>query len=398
MPNWFRHISAQIKAPVFINQGIGGSLLVTEGNFTGGSSATTAIQAPATSKKGVVFLRNIKTSGYAAALATGDANTIVPGANISEYAYPAPTSQFPSSLTSLNLDDVPNTPEYINSNFANWASVESYGAACSPNSGKDATSCIQAAMNSGKPIIYFPFGGYWMSSTIHIPSSVRTILGMNSVLSSAMRPGGYPNGDGKHRAAYCTIQFDGTGPNPVEFRNFNFYQATQGNTLCYNGSAPLVLADILGGINISNTASGTGTIYIENVAVPRATYDLRSNQHVYARQYNVELGTQVHVTANGGIWWMFGFKSEGAGLLWNVSNATFELLGLFGSSAPGPSPNPAFVFKNSSFSLAGITTKPKVEYGGFGDERLHDPQGASKWPVVERNRLWVVFRRQLGRG
>jgi hypothetical protein len=339
---------------VFVNQGTG-SLLVTDGNFTGGAPNVTAIQAPATSTRGVMFLRNIKTSGYAAALATGTENKTVPGANVSEYAYPLPTSQFPSPLTSLNMDNVPNTPEYMDSNFSNWANVGSYGAACSPNSDRDATSCIQAAMNSGKPVVYFPFGNYWMSSTVHVPSSVRVVLGMNSVLSSATGSGARPNGDRKHRAEYCTIQFDGTGSNPVEFRNFSFHQATQSNTFCYNGSAPLALADILGAINISNTASGTGTIYLENVAVPNATYNLRSNQHVYARQYDVESGTQVHVTTNGGIWWVFGFKSEGAGLLWNVSNATFELLGSFSSGAGGPSPDPAFGFRNSNFSLAGVT-------------------------------------------
>ena len=356
MPNWFRQVFANISAPVFVNQGTG-SLLVVDGNFTGGSSNTTAIRAPATSAGGVMFLRNIKTSGYAAALATGSANTVVPGADISEYAYPAPESKFPSTLTSLNLPNIPNTPEYVDSNPSDWASVGSYGAACRPNSGKDATSCIQAAMNSGKAVVYFPFGGYWASSTIHIPSSVRVVLGMNSVLQSATGPGGYPNADGKHRAAYCTIQFDGSGSHPVEFRNFSFHQATQSRTFCYNGSAPLVLADIIGGVNISNTSSGSGTIYLENVAVPNATYHLGADQHVYARQYDIESGTGVHVTTDGGIWWMFGFKSEGAGLLWNVSNATFELLGSFGTTAHGPSPSPAFIFRNSQFSLAGVATK-----------------------------------------
>jgi hypothetical protein len=211
-------------------------------------------------------------------------------------------------------------------------------------------------MNSGKSIVYFPFGRYWASATIHIPSSVRVVLGMNSYFQSAQLPGTSPNGDGKHRASYCTIQFDGNGANPAEFRNFSFHQATQANTFCYNGSAPLVLADILGAVNISNTARGTGTLYLENVAVPNATYNLGSNQHVYARQYDVESGTHLHVTANGGIWWMFGFKSEGAGLLWNVSNATFELLGSFSTTAGGPSFDPAFVFKNSDFSLAGVTS------------------------------------------
>jgi len=355
MPNWFRKVSANIGVPVFVNKGRG-SLLVTDGEFTDGSSKTTAIRAPANSAGGVMFLRNITTSGYAAALATGAANTVVRGADISEYAYPEPASLFASTMTSLNLPDIPKTPEYIDSNFSDWASVGRYGADCRPNSRKDATGCIQAAMNSGKPVVYFPFGSYWASSTIHVPSSVRVILGMNSVLQSATGPGAYPNGDGKHRAEYCTIQFDGSGPHPVEFRNFSFHQATQINTFCYNGSAPLVLADVLNGVSISNTSKGSGTIYLANVAVPNATYNLGPKQHVYARQYDVESGTGIHVTANGGIWWVFGFKSEGAGLLWNVSNATFELLGSFSTTARGPSPHPAFVFKNSKFSLAGVTT------------------------------------------
>ncbi len=368
MPNWFRQVSANIAAPVFIDQGAG-SLLVTDGNFTGGSSNTTAIRAPATSAHGIVFLRNIETSGYAAALAIGSANTIVPGADISEYAYPAPASQFPSSMTSLNFPNIPNTPEYIDNNLSDWASVGTYGAACNPNSGKDATSCIQAAMNSGKPVVYFPFGGYWASSTIHIPSSVRVVLGMNSVLQSAMRTGAYPNVDGKHRAAYCTIQFDGSGSHPVEFRNFGFQQSTQSNTFCYNGSAPMVLADISGGVNISNTSKGSGTIYLENVAVPNANYDLGPKQHVYARQYDIESGTGVHVTTNGGIWWMLGFKSEGAGLLWDVSNATFELLGSFSTTAHGPSASPAFVFKDSDFSLAGVATKANGWHTAVSEKR-----------------------------
>jgi hypothetical protein len=382
MPNWFRQVFSNISVPAFINQG-SGSLLVTDGNFTGGSSNTTAIRAPATSAGGVMFVRNIKTSGYSAALAVGSGNTAVAGANISEYAYPEPAAQFPSAMASLNLSNIPNTPEYIDNNLSNWASVSSYGAACTPNSGKDATSCIQAAMNSGKPVVYFPFGGYWASSTIHVPSSVRAVLGMNSVLQSATGTGAYPNGDGKHRAAYCTIQFDGSGSHPVEFRNFGFQQSTQSNTFCYNGSAPLVLADTSGGVQISNTAGGSGTIYLENVAVPNANYHLGQNQHVYARQYDVESGTGVHVTSNGGIWWMFGFKSEGAGLLWNVSNATFELLGSFGTTAHGPSSSPAFIFKNSNFSLAGVATKAN----GWGISVSETKNGTTLNTPV--NRKWL---------
>jgi hypothetical protein len=381
MPNWFRKISADIQVPVFVNQGKG-SLLVTDGNFINGSPNETAIHVPATATGGVVFLRNIDARGYAAALATGPPLTVIPGSHIGEYAFPEPTSQFPTNLASLNLPDIPNTPEYIDNDFKNWASVSAYGPACRPNSGQDATGCIQAALNSGKPVIYFPFGNYWASSTLHIPSGVHAVLGMNSFLSSAVRPGAYPNGDKNHRASYCTIQFDASGPHPVEFRNFSFFQATQNNTFCYNGSAPMVLADILGAINVSNTNHGTGTVFLENVAIPNASYNLLPNQRVYARQYDVESGTQVHVALTGGTWWVFGFKSEGSGLLWNVNDATFELLGTFALAQGGLSSDPAFKMTRSTFSLAGISTTSggwAIAVSEAGEQEARNQQVNGKW-------------------
>jgi hypothetical protein len=360
MPNWFRQVSADINVPVFVNQGKG-SLLVTEGVFNGGSADVAAIQTPATSSGGVVFLRDIDAYGYAAALSTGSDNTLVPGGHLEEYAFPAPTSQFPSRMTSLNLQNIPNTPEYMDSNFSNWASVSSYGDNCTPSSGRDATSCIQSAMNSGKPIIYFPFGDYWSSSTIHVPSSVRVILGMNSQVSSAASPGQYPMADGKHRANYCVFEFDGNGANPVEFRNLNFTVSTQpvgpnAGSVCYNGSAPLVIANSLDGVNPLSTSNSSGDIFLEDVAYPNANWQLKPTQHVYVRQYDVESGPGTHVNVSGGVWWVFGFKSEGSGLLWNVSNSTFELLGTFALAQRGVSPNPAFKMVNSHFSLAGIAS------------------------------------------
>jgi hypothetical protein len=143
----------------------------------------------------------------------------------------------------------------------------------------------------------------------------------------------------------------------------NFTIATQPaganvGSICYNGAAPLVVADTMDGVNLTSTSASSGDLYLENVAWPNGTFNLKSTQHVYARQYDVESGSGTHVTVNGGIWWMFGFKSEGSGLLWNVNNSTFELLGTFALAQGAQSPNPAFKIVNSKFSLAGVSSTP----------------------------------------
>jgi hypothetical protein len=273
MPNWFRQVSSVNSVPVFLNQGKG-NLLVVDGRFTGGASDVSAIEHPASTSHGVLFVRNLTTSGYRSALAT---------------------------------------------------------------------SGIQAAMNSGKPVVFFPYGEYLTSATIHIPSTVRKVIGSNSWIAGLY---------GK-RQNFPTFSCESNSGQTVEIRNFTFDIATIGNpTVLNNCSSDLVLADLFDANGYVNTPWGSGALYLENVAIPGpSTFN---NQTVYARQFDVEARGRVHVTVNGGQIWVLGYKTEQADGLWYVSNATFELLGQFSSAAGGPSAVPAFTFIDSNFSLSGV--------------------------------------------
>ena len=58
----------------------------------------------------------------------------------------------PSTKLSLNLP-IEETPTYFDETLSNWQSVGNAN-------GTDDLAAIQAAMNSGKSTIYFPFGWF----------------------------------------------------------------------------------------------------------------------------------------------------------------------------------------------------------------------------------------------
>jgi Pectate lyase superfamily protein len=341
MPNWFRSISSTNSVPVFVNQG-SGTVTIVDGNFARGSTSNSAILNQASDAGGLMFVRNVSTSGYKSAIATGRKNTTVQGANIAEYASIA-LSQFPSAMKSLNLP-IEETPEWVDNNFADWADVAAYSPDSQPNSRRDATAGIQTALNSGKPVIYFPFGQYITSSTLYIPRTIRKILGSDSMILG-------PNGQ---RQNFPVFSCQSTSGHPVEIRNFNFDISTVGYpTISDSCSSDLVLADIHNANGYSNTTRGTGRLFVENADIPGPP--IFNNQTVWARQLDVESGAMTHCTVNGGRLWIFGYKTEGVATLWEVSNATFELLGEFGSNTGSPiRENPALLFKSSKFSLSDV--------------------------------------------
>lgn len=368
MPNWFRSISSTNSVPTFVNQG-SGTMTILDGNFTQGSNATSAILNQSSDRGGLLYVRNVVTSGYKSALATGLKNDPVSVANIAEYASLA-QSQFPSGMKSLNLP-VEETPEWVDNNFKDWADVSTYSRDSQPNTQRDATAGIQAALNSGKPVIYFPFGTYVTSSTLFIPGTVRKILGSDSEIIGA-------NGQ---RQTYPVFSCRSNGKDPIEIRNFVFDIGTVGYPTFSNScSRDLVLADIHNANGYMNTDRGTGRLFIENADIPGPS--VFTNQTVWARQLDVESGDMTHCTANGGTLWILGYKTEGVATLWQVSNANFELFGQFSSNPNAPqTTKPAFVFVNSKFSVsdAGL-------YNGWTNTLSETRDGVVK--TLPANREW----------
>jgi hypothetical protein len=354
MPNWFRAITmTHSSAPAFINQGDGGSLLVVDATFDGsgapipgcpcssGGATVPAIQNKAS--HGVLYLRNINTAGYPSALEG------VSGSYIDEYSYPQSISD---QRLSLNLGPVPNTPEhwrYPDKNPEDWANIADYGSACGINTGQDASDCIQKAIDAARDIVYVPYGRYRIGKTIHIRGNTRVFYGDSAY---------FYNNPSK---AFCTISIEdsNTSWTDIEVRNIRFQQSSQSNSFCVSAqNKKVTIANSLHGINLTwNTPNSSMDGFIEDLAIPSATFTLGPNQHIWARQWDIESGTGQHTYQTGGIFWTLGYKTEGAGCLWKTTNGTTEILGSFSSSAGSPAPCPAYEAKNSKTSAHAMTMK-----------------------------------------
>ena len=284
-----RDLASTNTVPVVTMSG-GAALVVIGGNFSGGSSANTAIafQSP-----GQIYLRSITNSGYHAIAAKNGA-TVAGGASLIEYSSSAPISAFSTPAQALMLP-IQETPEYSDNSFANWANVKTFGAV--GDGYHDDASAIQAAIDSGKTTVYLPFGNYKLGHEVIIRANVCMFRGFGATLI----------GDGS--GAYHAIKVQ--------------------NTNCPAGSVTLNLLNGAGGFaapEIEGASTGTvvlkdfrilaywttsgwsggGNVFLEDVSFGPYYF---TKQNVWARQLNPETRTQ-HAINDGGTFWVLGLKTE----------------------------------------------------------------------------------------
>ena len=327
--------------PAIVNTSIVGGVdnMVTlvGATLVGGSSANPAID----NRQGVVYLRAVTTVGYRSALS--EHGTDIPGRTIAEYTT-GPTFG-PGSPGQHSLDlPIVEPPALTSEPPSGWASIADYGAL--PTS-SDNTAAIQAALDSGKPTVYFPPGQYEIRHTLRIGAGVHEILGFDSIVSGAA-------GDFATPGAAPLMRFDGTATSSTAVRQLRLI-GTAGVTAIVDGSAgTLFLQDVhlAGNGNGYRNEPGTGPLFLEDVLGPVFTF--ANPQNVWARQWNIE-GDVTKITNNGGKIWVLGLKSEGRSTELSATNgSSTEVLGAFISlsgDVPLPMSTPAWVAANSEISL-----------------------------------------------
>lgn len=330
-----RGLTSINTVPAIQNIGPWGMVTLLDGNLTGGSSANVAIQNAA----GEVYLRNITTSGYQAALNDGNAHTR--GPSLIEYVSEAIYSLFPSPQGHLKLP-IEDTPDVLWDALTDWASVKTYGA--KGDGIADDTAAIQAAMDSGKPTIYFPFGTYKISNTIHVRGNVRRIMGLWSTIEVA---------DPLKSSTNAAFRFETGNQSTVVFErfqgaylsgtvNFTFIENASPNTLVIRNSG-------LSGKAYRNKP-GAGKLFIEDVVGAPWTFN---NQQVWVRQINPEIvGTKIF--NNGSTLWILGLKTEEVGTVVETRGGgkTEVLGGLLYPIDRVPTDQPAFLNDESSLSVS----------------------------------------------
>jgi hypothetical protein len=157
-------------APVALKATTGSHVVLLESRATGGAANGPALVVE---QGGHLFARDVALSGYGSAVAKAGQKA-VEGSLIHEYVSDAPVSVGKDApVRSLNLP-VKDTPIVLpEADMNQWASVDAFGAI--GDGVTDDTQAVQRAMNSGKPVVWFPKAAYVINGTVAIPRTVREV-------------------------------------------------------------------------------------------------------------------------------------------------------------------------------------------------------------------------------
>jgi hypothetical protein len=283
----------------FVNTGDG--MVALDGvSVTDGPASGAAIL---NEQDGDLHLRNSNYGGSGIHLRdTNQPSTVeASDANISSYTTADPAALFAALPDHLDIPDV-ERPDYHSNDFNDWANVMDYGADWVGR--EDDSDAIQAAIDSGKSIVYFPATGgprgeYTIEKPIYIRGNVRKIYGFNNFFSTR---GDLFDSDDRPPA----IIVEDNNADAIIIDGLILSSGTRYVTyLLHNSPADLVMLD--GGAPVINSP-GAGDLFLEDTVL--GYLHLRHPQNVHANQLNVEPFIGTKVWNNGGNLRVNGFKSE----------------------------------------------------------------------------------------
>lgn len=308
-----RGLQSSNAVPVIQMTGSASHLVLLDARFMGGAPASAAI-----TNAGKFYGRNLQSAGYGKVIDdTTSANQDIAGGaapiTVQEYKSHTVAKAFSDSANrSLQLP-IEETPTYHTADLNQWANVLTFGAT-RDNSSNDDTAGIQAAIDSGKTVVYLPHGQYHVARTLVLRGNLRKLIGLHAGIS---RKAGFPSGAPLFR-------FDGGLGSSVVLENLRM-----GGMVEHNAARTLAIrhCDL---DSYRNTLQGTGKLFLEDTIGPKPL-QIGYGQKVWARQLNTEFGTATHIENRGGTLWVLGHKTEGndATLLETTNQGATELLGGF---------------------------------------------------------------------
>ncbi len=301
--------------------------------------------APAIRNAGTLFVRRADTTGYGTAVSEKNgAGGHGPG-QVREYASQPIQALFPTSpARSLDLP-VEETPTAPWPKPDDWISVTAFasqqidlpgrtntdgskaaGEAGRPRTITDWSKAFQQAIDSGKPVVYFPNGTYEMHGTVEIRGAVRRIIGFESAFGKWGR-----------------LELH-TATNAQAVRIERFDWMYNHLILSHRGPQSLTLATVIKGCDygVMTKEAGSGDLFFEDISLhPGGKLTLHGGR-TFARQLNTEGGNSVpaqgerdsidsgsdNVLNRGGSLWILGLKTENDGtLITTVEGGRTEIVG-----------------------------------------------------------------------
>jgi hypothetical protein len=295
-----RRLVSRNTVPAVENTGF---MALLDADCTGGSA-----DAPAVRNTGLLFARNVRTAGYAAAVEsrTKAGEATVAGPAVEEFTSEAPKRLFPGPARSLNLP-VADPPAVPLGPVEELANVKDFGSVGDYKS--DDTAAIQKAIDSGRETIWFPWGLYVVRDTLHLRGRARRLMGPCYLV-----PRGFKDADRRSKDFKTVVPFEGNR-RPV-FR-------------LEDGAHPVVVIEGMMGMYgdawwaFDHASRRTWVLnscyigaYVNTVPGGKALLDDFSGevhatrQKVWVRNLNTETYVHTHNTNRGGDLWVLGIKTE----------------------------------------------------------------------------------------
>ena len=304
-----RRLTSENAVPAIHAADANGLAVVVEATLAGGAPDQPAARGP-----GAFYLRDVRVEGYGKAVdAAGrkeasDLPTVSGAAQIalytsSRYAMGAPEAD------ALRLPIV-ETPRFWSDRPDDWVKPQQFLAGAEPPE-SDWTDALQAALDSGKPIVYLPNGSYRITRALSVPATVRLIVGFQSAVT--------PGKDNKDKVDPL-LRFVGAGAATTVEHVWISGHVEQAS------SRPVAFrhCDITG--RYRNTAEGSGDVFFDDTIGPKPMI-IAHPQRVFGRQVNIEFGGAPLIENHGGDLWLLGYKTEGEMICIRQTSGRTELLG-----------------------------------------------------------------------
>jgi hypothetical protein len=317
----FRDVFSVNTAPALVVAGKGAQVVLLDSTLTsppGQQQPAIDLQEP----ESLLFVRNVQVDGYNAGVRNGT-DVVVPG-DIDEYNSLADTvagiPQFSAESLGLPIKKSPAKPA---SPLKEWVSPEDFPSL----SGSEA---VQAALDSGKPTIYFPADEYNIGK-VTVPPSVTRIEMMGADLtgtfqiSTADQPLWASDGSGSWR-----LELLGNRTTIIRYSAMDF----------------------------SNPAGAPAKVFLDSVTRSGNKEDFcPEGQKLWGRALNNETKTNPNFIVNGCQMWVMGYKTEGPQTSFDARpGSKLEVLGGFRNKTHDDFGLPQLKVDNADVSFIGYSS------------------------------------------
>jgi len=338
-----RSLSSENSVEAVRVDGDGAHCVLLDSELRGGNPKNPAIRL-VNSGKQQVFVRNVKISGYGVSIEK-DGTAAISDENVKEWC----SGQIfrkgdgtPQRSMNLPIKDFPiisreQDPE-------KWANPADFP-------GADDAAKVQAALNSGKPAIYFPRYYYIpQKKTLTIPATIKHI-------------------DLMHQDSWIW-----GGMKVTEASKVPLYIENADRKLGVSIDAHRELVARNCSMQISTTVKNPLTIHLSNIAVLVNSHldgFCPPNVTIYARSINEESWAHPNFVVNGGTMWVMGYKTEADQTAFHTRNGGFlEVLGGYVNFAgQQKKQNPDIINEDSNVSYIGTNFMGRTHLEGIHEIR-----------------------------